>query len=149
MNVELLTAKEARERFPADHPWLNQREKLLVVDGVMWGKSAVSRVRGGTRHRIWPKGAWVPLKPFVESAQLLPFLVRDLIKSGELPEAVAKIERVEEARKKMVREAAEAEAELWRAKAREVIRPILLLTPEERELLVIRIIEAMKWSRTQ
>lgn len=139
MNVELLTRAEARERFPQDYGWLNLRQRLLVIDGAVWGKSVLTRVRGRQRYRIHPLGAWAPCPRYVETADQLPRLVKSLLRTRELQLARGSYLGTLEAIKQLAQEQ-QAKQEQARDRAAKIIKPFACnLTFEEQDLLVDRI----------
>lgn len=150
--IELLTALAARQQHGR---FILRGERLIVVDGAVWGRTRPIRAGGITEHRVYAYGSNEPLKGSARDYDALRRLVEDRMNDGSLPAAVEagralravaySTYRVEKAARKA------AEEGEWRLRATRAVGNEVAghLSPAELQELVERILDAMKWAKTR
>lgn len=154
--IELLTSLAARLQHGR---FISRGERLIVVDGAVWGRTRPFRAGGITEHRIYPMGSNEPLKGSARDYDALRRLVEDRMADGSLPAAVEAGRAVIEARRASLQadlqaytERRAAEEAEWRQRAREAVDEILggrSVTLESHTSAIELVLAAMRWARRQ
>jgi hypothetical protein len=139
-DVVLLTPPEAKAKRGIH---LQTGERLIVVDGAIWGR--VERYRG--TYRVRPFSRWEPLDGYVTTTSEIPALVAARLADGTLHdpaerlarEAAAAAQREAEARARKA-----AEAHEWLVRAEKAV-----LAFQQGARLEDAILDAMRWARSR